>query len=249
MSIKQKLTLGIAAIFMVTLTIVGVTYAYFVTQVRGNNGTQKVEVQTATIGSVQYVEGNGGADVTVADVFPGEKIEENAYVKTFGVTNAGDEGVLTYSLTLRVTNDNDATRQFIHSTNDATAELNTANECYTANYGSNTNSLNNVESTNNSLGAIPATCKAGKYFDNVYVTLYQTSKIDATLTDVASVTPVLSRQRVENASAMELGLNNIEIEPGASNNHYYLLVVEYEDAKANQNYETEATLSIKPDLK
>ena len=35
MNTKQKLTLGIAAIFMVTLTIVGVTYAYFVTRVTG----------------------------------------------------------------------------------------------------------------------------------------------------------------------------------------------------------------------
>ena len=50
MNTKQKLTLGNAAIFMDTLTRVGVTYAYFVTRV---NYTQEaeVQVQAATIGA------------------------------------------------------------------------------------------------------------------------------------------------------------------------------------------------------
>ena len=54
MNTKQKLTLGIAAIFMVTLTIVGVTYAYFVTQVQ--TGTQAAaNVTTATFGEITFV--------------------------------------------------------------------------------------------------------------------------------------------------------------------------------------------------
>ena len=56
MNTRQKLTLGIAAIFMVTLTIVGVTYAYFVTRVSGDI-TESVNIKTATVGSVEYVPG------------------------------------------------------------------------------------------------------------------------------------------------------------------------------------------------
>ena len=61
MNTKQKLTLGIAAIFMVTLTIVGVTYAYFVTQVTTETPAA-VDVSTANVGSVEYRVGNGNSD-------------------------------------------------------------------------------------------------------------------------------------------------------------------------------------------
>ena len=49
MSTRQKLTLGIAAIFMVTLTIIGVTYAYFVTRVNVQGTETKAEITTADV--------------------------------------------------------------------------------------------------------------------------------------------------------------------------------------------------------
>ena len=51
MNTKQKLTLGIAAIFMVTLTIIGVTYAYFVTRVNTTGTETTAIIKTAEIGS------------------------------------------------------------------------------------------------------------------------------------------------------------------------------------------------------
>ena len=70
MNTRQKLTLGIAAIFMVTLTIVGVTYAYFVTRVTGDLTEQTVDVTTATIGEVRY-EDEGSDVVEFTNVLPG----------------------------------------------------------------------------------------------------------------------------------------------------------------------------------
>lgn len=54
MNTRQKLTLGIAAIFMVTLTIVGVTYAYFTTQV-DVKAPASADITTATFGDVTFV--------------------------------------------------------------------------------------------------------------------------------------------------------------------------------------------------
>lgn len=84
MNTRQKLTLGIAAIFMVTLTIVGVTYAYFVTRVTGENNTESVDVQTATVGDIVYKDING--PVQFKNVLPGT----TEYYQ-FSVANLGDQ--------------------------------------------------------------------------------------------------------------------------------------------------------------
>ena len=92
MNTKQKLTLGIAAIFMVTLTIVGVTYAYFVTQVQ--TGTQAAaNVTTATFGEITFVK--EGKSVTL-DAMAGNETESLNYM----VTNNGDSA-LSYDNVIR----------------------------------------------------------------------------------------------------------------------------------------------------
>jgi len=70
MNTKQKLTLGIAAIFMVTLTIVGVTYAYFVTRVNYST-TAVADIQTATIGSAFIA---ADTPTSFDHAFPGDKV-------------------------------------------------------------------------------------------------------------------------------------------------------------------------------
>ena len=92
MNTRQKLTLGIAAIFMITLTIVGVTYAYFVTKVNGNTTDKVINVSTANLG-VEYGDGNGL--VTLADALPGDKV-----YKVFTVTNSKSSSPVAYKVTL-----------------------------------------------------------------------------------------------------------------------------------------------------
>jgi len=89
MNTKQKLTLGIAAIFMVTLTIVGVTYAYFVTRVNYEQSATAV-IQTASIGAT-FIDGK---TTYLKDAIPGDK----AY-HLFAMRNDGETAV-TYALGL-----------------------------------------------------------------------------------------------------------------------------------------------------
>lgn len=91
MNTRQKLTLGIAAIFMVTLTVIGVTYAYFVTRINYTNGTATAVIETATIGS-SYQDDN--QLITLSDILPGQVV-----YKTFAVNNASDVPV-SFAVTL-----------------------------------------------------------------------------------------------------------------------------------------------------
>ena len=79
MNTRQKLTLGIAAIFMVTLTVIGVTYAYFVTRVQYTSGTATAVINTAEIGA--YFK-DDTATVTIDNAIPGEVV-----YKSFTVNN------------------------------------------------------------------------------------------------------------------------------------------------------------------
>ena len=105
MNTRQKLTMGIAAIFMVTLTIVGVTYAYFVTQVRTEPGEEAgANVTTATFGEVSFVKED--TSVTL-DAMANDDTES----LNFKVHNDGDSA-LSYDLVVRHA---DGDKQFIKS--------------------------------------------------------------------------------------------------------------------------------------
>jgi len=83
MNIRQKLTLWIAAIFMVTLTIVGITYAYFVTRVIGENNIESTDIQTGLAGDIVYKDVNG--PVILKNILPG--VTEYYH---FSVANLGE---------------------------------------------------------------------------------------------------------------------------------------------------------------
>ena len=78
MNTKQKLTLGIAAIFMVTLTIIGVTYAYFVTRVNYTGTETTAVIRTAEIGSSI----NPGDEIVLDNAIPGQSVWKSFAVNT-----------------------------------------------------------------------------------------------------------------------------------------------------------------------
>ena len=106
MNTRQKLTLGIAAIFMVTLTIVGVTYAFFVTRVKTTNGPTTADVEMAKLASVEYAEGNGL--ITMDNVIPSD-----VEYKTFKVLN-NNTNQSQYSIILASAKPTDAV-SFVHT--------------------------------------------------------------------------------------------------------------------------------------
>jgi len=100
MNRKQKIIVSITGIFIVLLAIVGLTYAYFLTRITGNENDKSISVTTANL-SVTYnddMDGDGEPDPLM--VF--EKImpsNTTTYTKTFKVENTGN-ATASYSVVL-----------------------------------------------------------------------------------------------------------------------------------------------------
>lgn len=157
MNTKQKLTLGIAAIFMVTLTIVGVTYAYFVTQVQ--TGTEAgANVTTATFGEITFVKED---ESVTLDAMANDDTKSLNY----SVTNTGDSA-LSYDNIIRTAKGD---KDFIHSL--STAESTPLEGCY--------NLTQEAEAT------APGECFTGSYYDNITVVV--TRYTDSARTQGATV--------------------------------------------------------------
>lgn len=244
MNTKQKLTLGIAAIFMVTLTIVGVTYAYFVTRVNGET-TESVKINTASVGSVEYQAGNGTNDyIKLEKVLPG-----TFTYKTFKVVNNTKDANGTpsnYNLVLEAT---PGAINYVHSTK--TDDLKTT--CYVSTASQTT-----------------AECFDGTAYNNIYITLYKITKgqfeapvlanrADTDTTAIADETTalgtdikvttknVLTTATVNTTKKTDTLLSNVSIASNAAGDvtDYYALKVEYRSVDANQNIENEAALTLK----
>lgn len=252
MNTRQKLTLGIAAIFMVTLTIVGVTYAYFVTRVSGDI-TESVDIKTATVGSVEYVPGNGTDDnVKLENVLPGTTL-----YKTFSVKNTEKDAKANSNYSVFLTSTPTAGKaQFVHAT--------ATDACYaTTAY----NSLGkSVTGDGSATGTATATCFDAAAYNNVYVTLYKLTGDNAATdaekfaddgktlpADVTLGTPVFGEAKlaaaagiVDTAATQDIA-NNVQI--AGNTTDYYVLKVEYRSVEGNQNIENLAALTIKASIK
>lgn len=250
MNTRQKLTLGIAAIFMVTLTIVGVTYAYFVTRVSGDT-TESVDIKTATVGSVEYVPGNGTDDnVKLENVLPGTVL-----YKTFSVRNTETDAKANSNYSVFLTSTPTAGKaQFVHA--DAT------DACYkTTAY----NSLGkSVTGDGSATGTATATCFDATAYNNVYVTLYKVTAADAGKIDAAADVKTLpegvtlenpvfaeanlaAKAGTDVAAATQDLASDVQI--AGNTTDYYVLKVEYRSVEGNQNIENLAALTIKASIK
>ena len=261
MNIRQKLTLGVAAIFMVTLTIVGVTYAYFVTRVTGAL-TDSANIQTAQVGEIAYQSGNGTGDLIE---FVNEEPGAVKY-KTFSVTNTDATASGDFKLYLTSTPDgttNAEKPQFVHATSDTGCYPHTGDNAVTA--ASLYNSLGENISTN-AAGTATAACFNGTAYNNLYITLYEvpasdTVTVDATgaitagsleatgVTTAMSETNVLANSGIVYTTATQYLNNNndanasIVLAGGAT--RYYVLKVEYKNNGKNQNIENNAKVTLK----
>lgn len=250
MNTRQKLTLGIAAIFMVTLTIVGVTYAYFVTRVSGDT-TESVDIKTATVGSVEYVPGNGTDDnVKLENVLPGTVL-----YKTFSVRNTATDANANSNYSVFLTSTPTAGKaQFVHAT--------ATDACYTT---TAYNSLGkSVTGDGSATGTATETCFNATAYNNVYVTLYKVTAADAGKIDTAADVKTLpegvtlenpvfaeanlaAKAGTDVAAATQDLANNVQI--AGNTTDYYVLKVEYRSVEGNQNIENLAALTIKASIK
>ena len=95
MNRKQKIIVSITGIFIVLLALVGLTYAYFLTRITGNENDKSISVTTANL---ELVYGNDDGSI----IGDGELIEPDTTfeTKTFTVTNNGNATVDNYAVIL-----------------------------------------------------------------------------------------------------------------------------------------------------
>ena len=85
MNRRQKIIVSVTGIFLVLLLLVGLTYAYFLTKINGNENTKSISVTTANLALVY---GDDGSVIGEGEkITPGTTFES----KTFTVTNTGDD--------------------------------------------------------------------------------------------------------------------------------------------------------------
>ena len=105
MNRKQKIIISVTGIFLVLLILVGLTYAYFLTQIQGNENDKSITVTTANLLLV-YEDGNGVLEPAEM-LMPGNQVkflDSNDNIvesKTFTVTNRGNVTIESYAVIIQ----------------------------------------------------------------------------------------------------------------------------------------------------
>ncbi len=86
---KKKIIISITGILIVLITLLGLTYGYYLTRIKGNTNKKSIRVTSANL---ELVYGDGNGQITAQNIMPGENIAE----KTFTVTNNGNSVVNDY---------------------------------------------------------------------------------------------------------------------------------------------------------
>ena len=93
MNRRQRIIISVTGIILVLLILVGLTYAYFLTKIKGNDNEKSISVTTADL-KLEYSDIN---DILVSE----ENVEPgNSWTKTFAVTNNGNKTVTNYGVSL-----------------------------------------------------------------------------------------------------------------------------------------------------
>ena len=93
MNRRQRIIISVTGIFIVLLILIGLTYAYFLTKIKGNDNEKSISVTTADL-KLEYSDIN---DILVSE----ENVEPgNSWTKTFAVTNNGNKTVTNYGVAL-----------------------------------------------------------------------------------------------------------------------------------------------------
>ena len=90
---KKVIVVSAVGITIVLLTLLGLTYAYFLTRIQGNTNEKSISVTTANL-ELTYADGNG--TITSNNIMPGTTLTD----KEFTVTNNGNATVNNYAVYL-----------------------------------------------------------------------------------------------------------------------------------------------------
>jgi hypothetical protein len=97
MSKKNKIIVSIVGIVIVTLALLGITYAYYLTRIEGNTNTNSISITTAKLELI-YNDGDGSIIGSGKTLVPDN--DNPVGTKVFTVTNNGNETVEDYAVIL-----------------------------------------------------------------------------------------------------------------------------------------------------
>lgn len=86
MNRRQKIIISVTGIFLVLLILIGLTYAYFLTQITGNTNEKSISVTTANL----FVEYEDGDNIILDETTKLKPSNTPIGTKTFEVVNKGD---------------------------------------------------------------------------------------------------------------------------------------------------------------
>lgn len=93
MNKRQVIIISIVGIVIITLTLIGLTYGYYLTRIQGNTNDKSISINMSYL-ELTYSDGNGTIEAT--NIIPGETITS----KTFTVTNTGTDKISNYVIYL-----------------------------------------------------------------------------------------------------------------------------------------------------
>ena len=93
MNKQNKIIVSIVGITIILLTLLGITYAYYLTRIEGNTNTNSISISTAKL-ELLYSDGNG--ELEFLNIMPGDDIT----AKTFTVTNNGNSAIDDYAVSI-----------------------------------------------------------------------------------------------------------------------------------------------------
>ena len=76
MTRRQKLTVSIVGVTLILLTLLGITYAYYLTRIEGNTNENSISITTAKL-ELLYADGNG--ELTFTSIMPGTDLTSKTF--------------------------------------------------------------------------------------------------------------------------------------------------------------------------
>ncbi len=121
MNRNQRIVVSIVGIIIVTLALIGITYAYFLTRIIGNSSTTSISGTLADL-ELTYIEGNGL--VSSSNMVPGTSLTP----KTFEVKNTGTTKIENYAVVFEsLTNNLDRKDDLVYTLNCSSDNGNSCN--------------------------------------------------------------------------------------------------------------------------
>lgn len=92
-SVKRRIITSMVAILLLVITLFGITYAYFIAKVKGNEEDTSINIKAGKL-ELTYIDGED--TINVENIQPGVLLES----KTFSVKNTGTEDIKSYEVYL-----------------------------------------------------------------------------------------------------------------------------------------------------